>query len=52
MAFVTTNVLAPALGGTSPSHIAHAAAIVGTAMFVLALGFSFLLPEPKAEGAE
>jgi MFS family permease len=47
MAFLTTNLLAPALGGTTPVHVAKAAAIVGTAMFALALALSFLLPEPK-----
>jgi len=51
MAFVTTNLLAPALGGTTPAHIAQAAAISATAMFALALALSFLLPEPKPEGA-
>jgi MFS family permease len=52
MAFVTTNLLAPALGGTTPVHVAQAAGITATAMFVLALGLSFLLPEPKANGPE
>lgn len=49
MAFVTSNWLAPLLGGTSPMFIAKAAAIVGTAMCAIGLTFSFLLPEPKAE---
>jgi MFS family permease len=48
-AFVTTNLVAPMLGGQSPAHVATAAAIVGTSMFVIGLGLSFLLPEPKAE---
>ena len=49
-AFLTTNLIAPKLlGGQTPAHIATAAAMVGTAMFVLALALTFLLPEPKAE---
>jgi hypothetical protein len=50
MAFLTTNVLAPALGGTGPMFVAKAAAIVGGVMFALGLGLSFLLPEPPSEG--
>lgn len=48
-AFVTTNLVAPLLGGRSPMHVATAAAIVGTGMFLIGLVLSFLLPEPKAE---
>ena len=49
-AFLTTNLIAPKfLGGQTPAHIATAAAMVGTTMFVLALALTFLLPEPKAE---
>ena len=49
-AFLTTNLIAPQLlGGQTPAHIATAAAIVGTSMFVLALALTFLLPEPKVE---
>jgi MFS family permease len=51
-ALLTTGLIAPWLGGTSPSHIATAAAIVGTCMFLLGLILSFLLPEPPAEGKE
>lgn len=50
-AFVTTNFVAPALGGTTPLSVATAAAIVGTSMFALGLAFTFLLPEPKSEAA-
>lgn len=52
-AFLSTNLIAP-LFATTPtaSHYALAAGIVGTGAFVLALGLTFLLPEPKAEGAE
>jgi hypothetical protein len=49
MAFLTTNFLAPALGGTTPMFVAKAAGIVGGVMFLLGLGLSFLLPEPPAE---
>ncbi|MBI5772785.1 MAG: MFS transporter [Verrucomicrobia bacterium] len=49
MAFVTSNWLAPLLGGTTPMFVAKAAAIVGTAMFALGLALSFLLPEPKEQ---
>jgi hypothetical protein len=48
-AFVTTNLVAPMLGGKSPLHVATAAAIVGTAMCVIGLALSYLLPEPKSE---
>ena len=46
-AFVTTNLVAPMLGGKGPAQVATAAAIVGTSMFVIGLVLSFLLPEPK-----
>ena len=49
MAFLTTNLLAPALGGTGPAFVAKAAGIVGCLMFALGLGLSFLLPEPPSE---
>ena len=52
MAFLTTNLLAPALGGTGPMFIAKAAAIVGGVMFALGLGLSFLLPEPPSEDVQ
>ena len=48
-AFVTTNWVAPLCGGKAPAHVATAAAIVGTSMFVLGFLLSFLLPEPKPE---
>jgi hypothetical protein len=47
MAFVTTNLVAPMVGGKGPMHVATAAAIVGTAMFAIGLALSFLLPEPR-----
>jgi len=47
-AFVTTNIVAKMmLGGSSPGHVATAAAIVGTGMFLIGLVLSFLLQEPK-----
>jgi hypothetical protein len=47
-AFVTTNIVAKLmLGGSSPGHVATAAAIVGTSMFLIGLVLSFLLQEPK-----
>lgn len=48
-AFVTANLVAPWLGGSSSEHVATAAAIVGTSVFAVGLLLSFLLPEPKAE---
>ena len=51
-AYITTVVLAPRFGGTPFDQVATAAAIVGTAVFVIGLGLSFLLPEPKAEARE
>ena len=48
-AFVTTNILAPKLPGSTFEQVATAAAIVGTAVFVLGLALSFLLPEPPVE---
>ena len=51
-AFVTTSFVAPMLGGQGPMQVAMAAAIVGTGMFVLGLGLSFLLPEPKEHSAD
>ena len=49
-AFITTNIVAKImLGGTGPAEVATAAAMVGTSMFVIGLGLSFFLPEPKPE---
>jgi Na+-driven multidrug efflux pump len=49
-AFVTTNIVAKQmLGGTGPTEVAMAAAIVGTSMFAIGLVLSFLLPQPKQE---
>ena len=49
-AFVTTNLLAPHLAGTTFEQVATGAAIVGTAVFLIGLAASFLLPEPAKEG--
>ncbi len=55
MAFVTTSLVAPMLAGSGPmlpSHLAQAAGIVATTIAVLGFAVGFLLPEPKAEGAQ
>ncbi|NBV85455.1 MAG: MFS transporter [Verrucomicrobia bacterium] len=45
-AFLTTNILAPLMPGVSTyDKVALAAGIVGTTVFVIALGLSFFLPE-------
>lgn len=52
-AFLTTNILAPAMNGaTTFDKVAKAAGIMGTGVFILALLLSFLLPEPEAEAPE
>lgn len=52
-AFLTTNVLAPMMPGTSTfDKVAIAAAIVAASVFTIGFALSFLLPEPKAEAAE
>ena len=48
-AFVTTNLIAPKLTGTTFEQVATAAGLVGVAVFVVGLALSFLLPEPKEE---
>ena len=49
-AFLTTNLLAPAMSGANTyDKVAFAAGLVGMAVFVIAFGASFFLPEPKAE---
>jgi len=45
-AFVTTSFVAPRLSGSTFEQVATAAAIVGTAVFVVGLALSFLLPKP------
>jgi MFS family permease len=51
-AYITANLIAPSLAGTTFEQVAHAAAIVGTAVFVIGLALSFLLREPKAQTVE
>ena len=51
-AFVTTNLIAPKLPGTTFEQVAMAAAIVGTAVFVIAFACSFLLPQPVETAAD
>jgi hypothetical protein len=48
-AFVTTNLLAPHLAGTTFEQVATGAGIVGTAVFLIGVAASFLLPEPGKE---
>ena len=49
-AFLTTNLLAPAMSGANTyDKVAFAAGLVGMAVFVIAFGASFFLPEPKVE---
>lgn len=50
-AYLTANIIAPKLTGTTFEQVATGAAIVGTSVFVLGLILSFLLPEPKREPA-
>ncbi len=51
-AFVTTNLVAPMVGGKGPVQVATAAAIVATLIVVTALVLSFLLPEPKEQAVD
>ncbi len=49
-AFLTTNLIAPMLGGASTfDKVALAAAIVGTGVFAIGFFLSFLLPEPPKQ---
>jgi MFS family permease len=48
-AFVTANLVAPYCAGSTFEQVATAAAIVGTAVFVIGLALSFLLPEPEPD---
>jgi MFS family permease len=52
-AFLSTNVIAPMLAEktVTADHYAMAAGIVGSSVFLLALVFSFALPEPKKQSA-
>jgi hypothetical protein len=52
-AFLTTNVIAPMIGSKSTfDAVGVAAGIVGTAVFIIALAATFLLPEPKESETE
>ena len=48
-AFVTANLVAPHLPGSTFEQVAMGAGIVGTLVFLIGLALTFLLPEPKAE---
>lgn len=47
-AYLTTKLIAPNLGGNTFEQVAMAAGIVGLGVFVLGLGLSFFLPQPKS----
>jgi MFS family permease len=48
-ALITTTLVASMPGGTPPIKLAHAAAVVGTAAYVIGFVASFWLPEPAQE---
>ena len=48
-ALVTTNLVASMPGVSAPARLAHAAALVGTAAYVIGVAASFWLPEPRQE---
>lgn len=48
-ATLNTELLSPMFAGDNPQNVAKAAAIIGTAVYALALGLSFLLPNPAEE---
>jgi hypothetical protein len=48
-ATLNTVVLAGLFGG-GPAGVATAAAVIGGAVYLIALAASFFLPEPKPEG--
>lgn len=50
-ATLNTELLSPLFAGDNPQKVATAAAIIGTAVYALALGLSFLLPNPVEEDA-
>jgi MFS family permease len=48
-ALVNTELLAPLFAGENPVKVATAAAVIGGAVYLVALVTSFFLPDPKAE---
>jgi MFS family permease len=48
-ALLTTSLVASMPGATAPTRLAYAAAVVGTAAYVIGFIASFWLPEPKQE---
>ena len=48
-AYITANLVAPHMVGTTFEQVAKGAAIVGTSVFAIGLLLSFLLPEPQRE---
>jgi MFS family permease len=49
-ALVTTQLANVMPGAAAPVRLAYASAVVGTAVYVMGVAASFLLPEPKHEG--
>jgi MFS family permease len=48
-AFVTTSLVSSMPGGSPSAQLANAAALVGTAVYVIGFAASFFLPEPERE---
>lgn len=48
-ALITTQLVNVMPGGTPPTKLAYAAAVVGTTVYVIGFAASFWLPEPKRE---
>ena len=48
-ALVTTQLVGAMPGGTPPTKLAYASALVGTAVYIVGFATSFWLPEPKRE---
>ena len=48
-ALLTTNLVASMPGATPPIKLAHAAALVGTAAYIIGFIASWWLPEPRQE---
>lgn len=48
-ATLNTELLAPQFSGSNPENVAKAAAIIGGCVYAIALGLSFLLPNPREE---
>jgi hypothetical protein len=51
-ATLNTELIAPMFSGDNPHKVAAAAAVIGGAVFVIALILSFFLPEPRIDESE